>query len=386
MTGYQQSKFDSWKSKNRRDKGSSPNALDISQKIQTSKQAEYDSVLSSITDAEKIRIRELMYSSNSQVEFLSRMSDEGFNLNYLIAMGITTEDNIQTYLTLKSRGIDTYGLQDSAITKKVDPSYLREMTEIQTVYPDLLNIEGKNIQRTLNKKEYIREEMAKVEADSESIKNKYLPKYKETKGNVDDVASVSLDLDALEIKDNTGSTETEIKASKHWEKIFQDLKSKPSPLNEFGAFNEESSGSLAPKYKQLQTDVRRIYILANPFATPLVEGYDFIFVSSSNILNEFTIDKNNLLLITRDIPQPFLNAFSTWVEGVVVSGIKLRIATIQSSKVEHEIVGGVLRSLDKKSLDDYYREHSTENYIGNTDGTFLDISSLIEETETEENN
>lgn len=373
-----QSRYSLWSSQNKRDKGFNDDITlesSILDNVKTSKQQEYESLKARITDSEKIRIRELMYVSKSQIEFMSKMEDEGINVTYLVALGITTEEDVSSYLALRERGIDTYSVQNLAKEKHVDGDYLREIELIKRGYPNLKNVKGDDIQRTVNKSEYIKQDL--------TIKEDKLVENK-TKNNIHDAPTVEIDLDAFESEGE--STEKEIKEAQSWQSILKQIK---STTNEQISEEEQetqidsNSGEIvqAPKYREIDSKTRNVYILANKFATPNIEGYNFVFVTNGQSLNRFSINKNNLLILTSDVPQYVINDFANWLEGILASGERFRIATLKTSPLEHPIVEGTLLRLDKKSLDDFYEGHQTDNYIKETTGTFLDLSSFIEEEE-----
>lgn len=373
-----QSRYSLWSSQNKRDKGFNDDITlesSILDNVKTSKQQEYESLKARITDSEKIRIRELMYVSKSQIEFMSKMEDEGINVTYLVALGITTEEDVSSYLALRERGIDTYSVQNLAKEKHVDGDYLREIELIKRGYPNLKNVKGDDIQRTVNKSEYIKQDL--------TIKEDKLVENK-AKNNVHDAPTVEIDLDAFESEGE--STEKEIKEAQSWQSILKQIK---STTNEQISEEEQetqidsNSGEIvqAPKYREIDSKTRNVYILANKFATPNIEGYNFVFVTNGQSLNRFSINKNNLLILTSDVPQYVINDFANWLEGILASGERFRIATLKTSPLEHPIVEGTLLRLDKKSLDDFYEGHQTDNYIKETTGTFLDLSSFIEEEE-----
>lgn len=371
-----QSRYSLWSSQNKRDKGFNDAITlesSILDNVKTSKQQEYESLKARITDSEKIRIRELMYVSKSQIEFMSKMEDEGINVTYLVALGITTEEDVSSYLALRERGIDTYSVQNLAKEKHVDGDYLREIELIKRGYPNLKNVKGDDIQRTVNKSEYIKQDL--------TIKEDKLVENK-AKNNIHDAPTVEIDLDAFESEGE--STEKEIKEAQSWQSILKQIK---STTNEQISEEEQEtqidsiSGEIvqAPKYREIDSKTRNVYILANKFATPNIEGYNFVFVTNGQSLNRFSINKNNLLILTSDVPQYVINDFANWLEGILASGERFRIATLKTSPLEHPIVEGTLLRLDKKSLDDFYEGHQTDNYIKETTGTFLDLSSFIEE-------
>lgn len=373
-----QSRYSLWSSQNKRDKGFNDAITlesSILDNVKTSKQQEYESLKARITDSEKIRIRELMYVSKSQIEFMSKMEDEGINVTYLVALGITTEEDVSSYLALRERGIDTYSVQNLAKEKHVDGDYLREIELIKRGYPNLKNVKGDDIQRTVNKSEYIKQDL--------TIKEDKLVENK-AKNNIHDAPTVEIDLDAFESEGE--STEKEIKEAQSWQSILKQIK---STTNEQISEEEQEtqidsiSGEIvqAPKYREIDSKTRNVYILANKFATPNIEGYNFVFVTNGQSLNRFSINKNNLLILTSDVPQYVINDFANWLEGILTSGERFRIATLKTSPLEHPIVEGTLLRLDKKSLDDFYEGHQTDNYIKETTGTFLDLSSYIEEEE-----
>lgn len=370
------SNYDLWSAKNKSNQGFSEPLIEKDLvAVRTSKQQEYDSLKNQVTDSEKIRMREIMYSSKSQIEFLSRLEDEGINILYLVALGITSEEDIQSYQTLRDRGIDTYGIQEKAREKKVNSDYLREMEMLKKDYPNLLNIKGENIQRTLNSPDYLKEK---------PVVQKIAEPPKKTKGNIQDVPKVDIDIDALtEAMGEQGSTEEEILSAKLWKDRFQEIIDKSSKTKEGVPLESPDITSLQEPsmFLDLAENVRNVYILANPFPTPIIEGYNFRFIEDSASFGRFSVNRNNLLIITSDVPRYLLNDFGLWLSGVIKKGEKFRIATLRTSPVDLDVVQSVLFGLDKESLDKFYTENDISEYIGETAGKFKDLTSIIDMAE-----
>lgn len=364
-----QSKFSIWASKNRRDNGFNKDIIldnDLLDKVKTSKDIEYESLRLQIKDSEKIRMKELMYSSKSQVEFLSKLEDEGINIVYLVALEIATEEDIQNYLSLRERGIDTYAKQNLALDKKIDVNYLREMEAIKVDYPNLLNIKGEDIQNTLDKSFFtspIVEKSVINTKETNEVRNKTLQ----------ELPKANLNLESMLEEDDTPilpSSKEEIAEANNWKNIIDKIKETTMIQIEDEDFDTKSDN----KYRQ-------IFIVADEFATPDIEGYKFYFVKNIKSLDRFTVNKNNTLIITGNIPTYIQKDFISWLRGLRKIGEKFRIATLQSSPVESSVVDGVLKKLDKEELDNFYDNHKTEDYLGDSTGKFLDLTDLVTNTE-----
>lgn len=351
-----QSRFDIWSNRNRQANGDSDIA--ISQDInipRTSKESEFETIKSQITDAEKIRMRELLYLSKSQLEFISRMESEGINPTYLVAFDIVTEEDLNSYFSLKDRGIDTFSLQKESNVKKVDGGYYREILTAKKEMPPLLNIKGDNIQKTLNKEEYIRD-VVSISPEQKEPENKALR----------DVPSIAIDLEELD----NAIMEEKIEEAKDWKQLFSKIKEQ---------YKEEEAVSDSTLLIATDENTRNVYILSEEFVTPIIEGYNFIFIKTPENFSRFAVNKNNLLILTKNVPKYLLENFAEWIKGVIEKGDNFRIATLSTSKLSHSIIQGTLLKLDKKSLDDFYNEHKTEDYLGEAVGSFTNLTSIIED-------
>lgn len=375
------SRFDTWAAQNKRNRGGNDVQMDINLGggdllgVKGGKEREYLELRAKVTNTILIRMRELLNVCKTELEFFSRLEDENVSLMYLVALGITTEENITSYRTMRNRGIDTYKIREEALGKRIDASYLREIKSMEKDNPPLLNIKGDNIEKTL-----IRDisELRKLEnpLEKDDVDTELVVK----KASVDSlVKEISLDdtFASFEAEEEIASKEiAEIQESFSGDAISS-WKSILTSIQEDVTTTEKTDEEVVPE----DANKRTIYILANEFATPYSEKYNFVFVKHSRSLGNFTASKNNLLVVTQEVPPVVLDSFLNWLRGMVASEDKYRITTLKNSPMKSKYIQGELEDLSEESIDRFYDRHENAEYIGDGVGTFFDLTSLIEDDE-----
>lgn len=373
------SRFDTWAAQNKRNRGGNDVQMDINLGggdllgVKGGKEREYLELRAKVTNTILIRMRELLNVCKTELEFFSRLEDENVSLMYLVALGITTEENITSYRTMRNRGIDTYKIHDEALGKRIDAAYLREIKSMEKEHPNLLNIKGDNIEKTL-----IRDvaELRKLDNPFDREDENTIETIKNS-----DVASIvneiSLD-DTINSFEDAEETYTKDLKEKQESMSSDDINAWKSILTSIKEdVVQTEQGVLETPTKE---DTKRtIYILSNEFATPYTEKYNFVFVKSSRSLGNFTSSKNNLLVVTQEVPAVVLEDFLNWVRGMVASDDKYRITTLKNSPVKSKYIQDELLDLSEDAIDSFYNRHENDEYIGDGVGTFFDLTSVIED-------
>lgn len=369
------SRYDVWAAQNKRNRGGNDVQMDINLGggdllgVKGGKEREYLELRAKVTNTILIRMRELLNVCRTELEFFSRLEDENVSLMYLVALGITTEENITSYRTMRNRGIDTYKIRDEALGKRIDASYLREIQSMEKVNPPLLNIKGDNIEKTLIR------DIAELRKLDNPLDNEDSPVKSVVSADI--VPEVNLDdtLASFEIEKETTVKEKEDKQESYSADEINSWKSILTSIKEDSSSND--TVDVEPSVDE--TNKRTIYILSNEFAVPYSEKYDFVFVKHSKSLGNFTSSKNNLLVVTQEVPPVVLESFLNWLRGMIVSDDKYRITTLKNSPMKSEYIQDELEDLSEESIDLFYNKHENSEYIGNGVGTFFDLTSLIEE-------
>lgn len=371
------SRFDTWAAQNKRDRGQNDVQVDINLgagdmvRAKDSKEKEYLELRAKITNKILIRMRELLNICSSRLEFYSRLDDDGISLMYLVALGITTEEDITSYRTMRKRGIDTYKLQEQAEGKRIDGAYLREIQAMQKELPTLKNIRGDDIQRTVmevEKKDPVADK-PKEESKKEPVR-KYDPGVAATANSVDlDDELGDFETDVEEEQEDTHTEEEEMS----WKSVLSSVKAN-NQQRERGALYEPEEEQTPDESKK-----RIVYIIADEFQPPYSEKYEFVFVKNSMSLGSFTSSKNNLLVVTSDVPNRVLNDFVNWISGMVASSDRYRITTLKNAPMRSPHIQEELPDLSDESLDAFYERHKNEEYIGDGVGLFYDLTSEIDD-------
>ncbi|MGM9929450.1 MAG: hypothetical protein ACI35P_16020 [Bacillus sp. (in: firmicutes)] len=355
--------------------------------------AEYlESVRAKITDDDLVRLEAIFKVTSGRERIFNRLEAEGIPLMYLVALGITSKEDIQSYLTVKERGLDLHGRLEETADVGVDTLYAREVLSAEQEYPRLRNVRGELIP-DISEGQVVfngREEMVQSftheedEADGSDVNvdiMERLPADEEHGGHVpaitvgvDAPAEDSVDAEAVNgIEDKSVDAETDSKADGSWKDTLNQI------MNEITNGQEEVAEVPVHTRPQKKRD-REVYVLADRITLPDIEGYKFIQVTSIHGVNNFSAHRDNLLVITRQIPEQVLKHFRNWLRGIKSDGQKYRIVTLESSSVKDEVIEDEI-TLTKESLDTYYDSHDVDNYIGDGVGSFMDISTILKADE-----
>lgn len=376
------SRYDIWAARNVRNNGVNDVQLDINlgggnlNGITKGKEQEYIELRAKVTNSTLIRMKELLNICKSELEFFSRLDDDGIPLTYLVALGITTEENISSYQIMRKRGIDTYRIQEQAIGKSIDSAYMREIKALEKPIPPLKNSRGENIERILS---YAMEKPVVVQDT-----NKDESTYSDDKSDIRKGSKVDVDILTKEVSlDDTLNEITLVEEKSNedfsseevgdWRNILTTVKRNTEKVEQ-GVEEEEVYEDLGAEDNR-----RTIYIIANEFEIAYNDKYRFVFVKNTKNLGLFTSSRNNLLVVTQDVPKPILTDFLSWLKGIIKSEDKYRITTLKNSPVRSQYIQDELYDLSEESLDEFYDRHKNDEYIGDGVGKFFDLTSAIED-------
>lgn len=365
------------------------------------KETYYRELRTKISDETLILMESVFKLHNSRKSIFSRLEDEGVSLMYLVALGITSEEDVQSYITLKERGIDIGNMLQDAKNNTWDEVYAREILSGEEAYPILRDTYGNPVQYTEDverpvtptpsiqiRKEEPKEPIhIKVMGQSESGVSADEPS--EPEGQVtediaaaeDEVASTTDTLQVTISEESIDGKEDkeDVKKSDWFAKLDQIINEA-----ETSAKHDEADERLKQEEEEREPEevvkprLKQVYILAESVAIPKLEGYEFFMVKGVQDFNNFTSHRDNLLVITQQVPKRLANHFLNWLKGVMSSGDRYRVVTLKSSAVPHDIVEAEV-SLTQEDLDNYYGEKAAKDYMGTGVGSFMDISSALSE-------
>src|SRR5699024_3268213 len=121
----------------------------------------------------------------------------------------------------------------------------------------------------------------------------------------------------VDVYDLTIATDEEVEErnkSMEWQKKLNKLKQ----LNTERMVNETETKSTegGDEVTNAGLDVRNVYILSSKFNVDPIEGYEINFIEKTVDLNYFTSSRNNLMIITNNIPRYIVSIFVDWIKGV----------------------------------------------------------------------
>ena len=391
--------------------------LDINLNIGTSGAKNASRDLSKKYDYEKIRAEVDTTTINKMVriidkvetktQFFTHLEDEGIPLITLVALGVTTEEAINSYRTMRARGLDTYKA-DLTRTQRVDDEYANEIHSLAKEYPSLRLTDGREMDEPMSPEELYKLEVKnriELEDKIREYENKIRrleeqpepePTYEErVQREVYDIEEMFDDEDL----DETLGDDDALSAEEYqgWSSEFESLKDTLLKDKELEEQEEviseaeviESEANIEDgkyqavksvhKLEELKRKDKEIFVLSEPFEVDRdLEGYKVIFIEEPNDLVLFTSSKDNLLVITRAIPLQLVEMFIEWIGTVASKGVKIRAVTLKGMEIEHAFIEGVIE-LTQESLDEYYEKNKISKYIGTGVDTFFDIGDSIED-------
>lgn len=395
-----------------------PSGVDININIGTSGAKTASRDLSKKYDYEKIRAEvdittvkrmiRIIDAVETKTQFFTQLEDDGIPLITLVALGITTEEAINSYRTLRARGLDTY-TADISRTQRVDDEYANEVQAQTKDYPSLRLTNGGEIDEPMSPEELYRTEV-KARIDLETKVRDYERKLKrlEEEPEPEPTYQEQVQQDIVDLEDmfeedtilDTSTTDEEELSDEEfhgWSSEFEKVKDSLLKTQEVEEQEERLTESeriqtetelkdgkyqavkSVHKIEEMAIKDKEIFVLSEPFEVDdNLDGYKIIFIEEPNDLVLFTASKDNLLVITRAIPLQLVEMFIEWIGSVASKGVKIRAVTLKNMEIEHAFIEGVIE-LTQESLDDYYEQHKLSKYIGTGVDTFFDIGESIEE-------
>lgn len=392
--------FDSWAKKNKRDSsgrvGSSMlGALDSLEESQntlqvnigagglldtgtTSKESRYRELRTKISDETLVLLASVFKLHKTRPAIFRRLEDEGVPLTYLVALDITTEEDVQSYLTLKERGLDVNKVGDNSRLVEYDEVYAMEILAGAEEYPALLDTNGNPVQ--------IAHPVRETKIAQGVEKHITTREHTQPASSNEDVPLTEKPTPTEQVVDTEPAEQTEEPAGMGWESMLQEIIAE----NEADARQEKEEAETHEVAEGLEVEteeeteaetpslsrVKEVYLLADTVSIPKLDGYEFFVVRSAQDFNNFTTHRDNLLIITKQVPKRLSVMFLNWLKGVKRCGDKYRVATLKTSAIHHEIVEAELE-LTHESLDNYFATRDAKSYVGSGVGTFMNISSRL---------
>ncbi|KLA04832.1 hypothetical protein B4086_5790 [Bacillus cereus] len=160
------------------------------------------------------------------------------------------------------------------------------------------------------------------------------------------------------------------------EKLYQIISEGDTEAKHAETDEAEKKQEAEEKGQPAPPRAKEVYLLADTVSIPKLQGYEFYVVRGVQDFNNFTAHRDNLLIITRDVPKKQSEMFLNWLKGVMRCGDKYRVATLSFSAIQHPIVEAEL-TLTQESLDAYFEKRDAKSYLGTGVGKFMDISDRL---------
>lgn len=359
------------------------------------KSLKYESLLGEITPDIIRDIARILEESKTKTQAFTKLEDAKISLEYLIALGITSEEQIYAYQVIRSRGIlEDLSSNIQKVKSTVDEDYALEIIQLERPLPVFRDINDQEIPETLTLKELTNQQVERIiELESQvrqlelNLEQERAYYQEQLQQGVEDedtqyekgVLTALKETHEVDLFDLTVKTEEE-EAQQKEVQAWQEALSKVKQLAEQHTKESEDSGE-SEVVDTVEGETRTVYILSTVFNTPQIEGYTIKFIEKPVDLNYFTASKDNLLIITDNIPRYIVTIFVNWINGISTNtDRRYRIVTLEGSELTHALIEGTVE-LTKESLDNYYNVHTLEQYTGSGVGSFLDISHLLDEDE-----
>jgi len=371
-----------------------------------SKKYDYEKIRSDVDLAVVKRMIQILDKVETKTQFFTQLEDDEIPLITLVALGITSEESINAYRTLRARGLDTYKA-DVTTTQSVDDEYRNEVMANTVELPQLSVLGTGLVDEPLTSEELYRAEVKnriKLEEDLRDAERK-IRRLEERKVEpeptyTDVVKQEIVDLHGILEEEEDTSAEDEEQLSteefKSWNSEFDKLKEVVYGQKKEEEEQEQLDKATVTSVEDIADDGqyqavksvhkvsikekqdKEIYVLSEPFELEEeLDGYKVIFVSEPNDLVIFTASKDNLLVITRAIPSQLVDMFIEWVGSVSMKGIKIRAVTLKGLEVKHAVIEGEIE-LTQESLDNYYEQNKMSKYVGTGVGTFFDLEASLD--------
>lgn len=345
-----------------------------------SRLTEYDRIRSQITTEDIERIIHIAEKSETKNQLFTKVEDDGINLLMLVAMGVATEEAIDSYRTLRRRGFDTMKVRQDSVG--IDEDYKNEVMMNSFDLPTLRNIEGeelpepKKLSELFKESELMRYDLErKVKQLEQGITERSQQKQvvvekDEIEEDIEQLIDITEDVVKLEegLEEDMGIEESQV-----WESVFERLVREVEDTSK----EQEKYDYIKNIKVRNQDKTKNVYILTDDESLDVsIDGYKVKLIREPNDLTLYTSSKDNLLILEKSIPRPLVRIFARWFKRLSDRGESYRIVTLKGREVMNSIVEEVVE-LTKESLDDYYRRYEKKKYQGSGVGTFFDIGEEI---------
>lgn len=332
--------------------------------------------------------------SGTKSQAYQMMTDAGIPLEYLIALGITNEESIYGFQVLSQRGILEGGVAKQPSQNGVDEDYVYEVQELERQVPALVTLTGESVPERPTLTSLNDRQLQKI-IEQETQYRQLELQYRQLEAQLEQVQQTSYGVDEDEdfVTGVMGAMQvtTELDLAELVPDITTDAEELEKPVpnpqeNELHKYLDKlrqkagdyDAGSEPEDelYDYTEDENKTVYILAQEFHIEPIDGYTVKFIEASVDLNLYTNSKNNLLVITNNVPRYILNVFVDWIKGISDSNKKYRIVTLEGAEMSHPLIEAVIE-LTKESLDNYYETNELAKYTGKGVGSFLDISDFF---------
>lgn len=393
------------------------------------KEQYYEDVRSKITVQDKKRISDIAKVSVSIYDVFTKMEKTGIPLDYLVALGLVEEVDVESYQNIKLKGL-TGDILNISELEKVDDTLRMQVLGQANRIPELkysLGEEdtgfGKMGEHTYDEEENVREEGYKEQEEVKSTgdveKLEEEGKKGKEEGELGSLKQLAEELRRKKEKEEREREEQKRKEEEERQRVIEEdkrrkeeellrqeeliRKQKEARRREKEAellrieeerrkkeekerqkkLEEEKKEREEQRKKEEQRrekerirNTREVYIIGDNNLLPVVEGYNIKEVKGMTELMEYTSSQRNLLIITQQIPKEMQQELIKWLRSVMEGSKKYRIATLKDSAVKHELIESTVE-ITKESLDTYYKEFKDEDYEEKDVEGFYDISEFL---------
>lgn len=346
----------------------------------SSKEANYRELRTKISEETLVLLQSVFRMHKTRGAIFRRLEDEKVPLTYLVALGITSEEDVQSYLTLKGRGLDMRELKTDSKRVEYDEVYAREVLAGADKYPTLLDIHGKEVQLPQAVQD-VKMSYKAVETPGEPVQMEpaveIAVQEEKVQEEVTFPALEEIQVHGAEVPQEEVEEAGAGESDEAWkEKLYQIISEGDTEAKHAETDEAEQQQEAVETGQPAPPRAKEVYLLADTVSIPKLQGYEFYVVRGVQDFNNFTAHRDNLLIITRDVPKKQSEMFLNWLKGVMRCGDKYRVATLSFSAIQHPIVEAEL-TLTQESLDAYFEKRDAKSYLGTGVGKFMDISDRL---------
>lgn len=279
----------------------------------------YDEVRKNITGTDKKRIKKIGEMAKNIDDVFRRMEGEGLPLEYVVALGLAEEIDIESYHDNKLKGIESHEGDDE---EEVDEDIKEEILGYEEEMPEIIR-----------------------------------------------------DIDE---EDEEEDVEEETEGSKQIEKfisMFTKGKTEDAETNEESETENSGEGNI--QENDNNQEKRKVFVIGTNVEIPELEDYEVVKIDDMENVTSYTSTRRDLLVITNDVPKGIQKPLLEWFKGVSDSDRKYRMVTLKGNELEHDLVEDVIELTDD-SINSYFDNFKDEIYMEDDVGDFRDISDLLD--------